>query len=330
MSVRKIKKLGGRQVLIRDEIVHMIGSHFSQTCPLVEVPEVNPDMATKGIPKRPNVMREETMNILMQRHLALKHHFRVEVQLVNLPRVPEDLTQRRMRLLETLIQSFGSLPRKRQQIGIKFVMIKRENWTDSTANRLTAFSGRNTLENHPELPEDLENEIQSHAELYRNNPPLSFDGMDPFLHPDEQLSRLKEKEKYLLIKRWEEIWDQVRPPVPKWHELRTKSFHAEAAKARKMSTSSDLQRISHQARLAILDLWRSQVTDKILFMSSMIPDEAKEDVFGDDLQRLRREALVVAMKNTFHARRPEIGKNARPEFAFSPWGGAAASKILGV
>ncbi|KAJ3211535.1 hypothetical protein HDU67_004438 [Dinochytrium kinnereticum] len=210
---------------------------------------------------------------------------------------------------------------------------------------------RNTLESHRNPPEDIENEIIDHAhannirfphsrannmglfDLYRKN--LSLEGMDPFLHPDEQLARLKEKEKILMVKRWQETWETVRPPVPKWHELRTKSFHKEAAKARAMSASPDLQRISHQARLAILDLWRSQVTDKILFMESMIPEGVKQEMLighGDleDLREIRRSALMSALKNTFHARRPEPGQSHRPEHAFAPWGGAAAGEVLGV
>ncbi|KAI9343743.1 hypothetical protein DFJ73DRAFT_841208 [Zopfochytrium polystomum] len=94
---------------------------------------------------------------------------------------------------------------------------------------------------------------------------FTLEGFVPFITAKEQMMLLKVKEKLLLLQRWRAMWSHVRPPRPGWHELRTKEFHCEARRNRELLESPELQRLSHQARLAIQDLWRTAVTDRLLF-----------------------------------------------------------------
>ncbi|KAJ3298804.1 hypothetical protein HK104_010252 [Borealophlyctis nickersoniae] len=57
-------------------------------------------------------------------------------------------------------------------------------------------------------------------------------GAIPFLPVHEQLRILKAKEKQLLLKRWRNLWEQVRPPRPRWYELRGPEFNVEARKCK--------------------------------------------------------------------------------------------------
>jgi hypothetical protein len=101
---------------------------------------------------------------------------------------------------------------------------------------------------------------------------FTFEGLIPFLSPSEQLRILKAKvkngassfnlksllkEKYLLLLRWKSIWEEVRPPKSNWHQLKGKEFSFEAKRARQMIESPELQRQSQQARLAILELYKT-------------------------------------------------------------------------
>ncbi|KAJ3310262.1 hypothetical protein HDU76_003418 [Blyttiomyces sp. JEL0837] len=163
---------------------------------------------------------------------------------------------------------------------------------------------RETLEKHPPPNPDILDEIEQHSRNNNVNFPhprsryikgsaltdlvehkFNFDGMIPFLTPSEQLTLLKAKEKELMIMRWKETWERLRPPRRGWHEMRGKDELTTTLNV----VRKDLQRLSHEARLAILDLWRTQVTDRLLFsqhLSAENLDDEQLDVVQSKLGAL--------------------------------------------
>ncbi|KAJ3417376.1 hypothetical protein HDV05_004841 [Chytridiales sp. JEL 0842] len=118
--------------------------------------------------------------------------------------------------------------------------------------------------NNVQFPHGRSKDVQKDSlhELYHNG--FNMRGLKPFLGPEEQLKVLKAREKELLVTRWKLFWEQVRPPRPGWHAMRGPEFHIEAERARKLVGSPELQYLSQQTRLAILDLWKNSMSDRVL------------------------------------------------------------------
>ncbi|TPX66097.1 hypothetical protein CcCBS67573_g07946 [Chytriomyces confervae] len=142
---------------------------------------------------------------------------------------------------------------------------------------------------------------------------VSFDGMIPFLNLQDQMNILKAKEKQLLLKRWRETWEAVRPPRPGWHEIRGLGFAHEARRARELLESPELQRASQQTRLAILELWRNEVTDRLLFHERSGGD--RDPVQLEQLQRIEASMLRANLQHSDAA------------VALAPWVGSDMRRV---
>ncbi|KAI8611247.1 hypothetical protein BC830DRAFT_670104 [Chytriomyces sp. MP71] len=143
---------------------------------------------------------------------------------------------------------------------------------------------------------------------------VSMEGLIPFLTPEDQMNILKAKEKQLLLRRWRETWNAVRPPKPGWHEIRGPGFANEARRARQLLVSPELQRASQQTRLAILELWRTEVTDRILFHDPVNPQYSLQNSGLAEFARMESAALHAPM----HGRLTDV--------ALAPWSGTAMKR----
>ncbi|KAI8914989.1 hypothetical protein DFJ77DRAFT_464247 [Powellomyces hirtus] len=88
-----------------------------------------------------------------------------------------------------------------------------------------------------------------------------MDGMDPFLYLEDQKAVLKREEKKLLVARWAEVWENVRPPQPYWYEMRSADFHLEARRAIELDQSPERQHIEAHVRNQLVDLYRTVTMD---------------------------------------------------------------------
>lgn len=90
--------------------------------------------------------------------------------------------------------------------------------------------------------------------------PLKFmEGLVPFLPYNVQLQMLKEREKMLMIEKWKQTWEEVRPPRTKWYEMADRQFHIEAKKNITMLNNPEYQELEHQARRLIMELYYSKI-----------------------------------------------------------------------
>ncbi|TPX70643.1 hypothetical protein SpCBS45565_g01681 [Spizellomyces sp. 'palustris'] len=104
-------------------------------------------------------------------------------------------------------------------------------------------------------------------ESHRLDPRLldvPLDGLVPFMFVEDQLKLLKIQEKTLIVKRWKQLWDEVRPPQPYWYELRTPQFQIEAKKCLEMLSSPELQHLEAKVREYLIDLYRSEMMDRAI------------------------------------------------------------------
>ncbi|KAJ3014079.1 UNVERIFIED_CONTAM: hypothetical protein HDU68_000441 [Siphonaria sp. JEL0065] len=152
---------------------------------------------------------------------------------------------------------------------------------------------------------------------------MDFKGLVPYMTPSDQMNILKAKEKKLLLDRWRETWDSVRPPRPGWHEMKGPGFAEEARRARELLVSPDLQRASQQTRLAILELWRTEVTDRVLFHAPFEDNEEDNvDEEGEVIQLGRRSKLNELRRMEGEALRAPMRRNegeGAGKVALAPW-----------
>jgi hypothetical protein len=87
------------------------------------------------------------------------------------------------------------------------------------------------------------------------------DDLIPGLPPTEQLKLLRIKERLLMIDRWEETWEQVRPPRTHWYALKNGDFSQEMRRSGRMLKYKGLQRAEEQCRVDLLDLQRTIIFD---------------------------------------------------------------------
>ncbi|KAI9339934.1 hypothetical protein BDR26DRAFT_861842 [Obelidium mucronatum] len=146
---------------------------------------------------------------------------------------------------------------------------------------------------------------------------LNLQGLVPFLTPSDQMNILKAKEKKLLLNRWRETWESVRPPRPGWHEMKGPGFAEEAKRARELLVSPDMQRASQQTRLAILELWRTEVTDRVLFHAPFEGEGGVEDFDGESLRPGGIQELKRMESEALHASIERHGDPGRK--ALAPW-----------
>ncbi|KND03483.1 uncharacterized protein SPPG_00967 [Spizellomyces punctatus DAOM BR117] len=113
-------------------------------------------------------------------------------------------------------------------------------------------------------------------ESHRLDPRLldvPLDGLVPFMFVEDQLKLLKIQEKTLIVKRWKQLWDEVRPPQPYWYELRTPQFQIEAKRCLEMLSSPELQHLEAKVREYLIDLYRSETMDRAIqsFHGDLMP-----------------------------------------------------------
>lgn len=65
----------------------------------------------------------------------------------------------------------------------------------------------------------------------------------------------------LAIERWKQMWNNVRPPVQGWYEMKGKGFNAEARRCRQLGESATRQEIQIHARDALMDMYRAATLD---------------------------------------------------------------------
>ncbi|KAJ3215542.1 hypothetical protein HK099_006308 [Clydaea vesicula] len=81
----------------------------------------------------------------------------------------------------------------------------------------------------------------------------SLDGMIPFLNPKEQLLVLKVKEKILLVERWKNLWEEVRPPKQNWYESKGMDFAYESKKCKNLASNREYQILAADSRKKEID-----------------------------------------------------------------------------
>ncbi|KAJ3174051.1 hypothetical protein HDU88_000018 [Geranomyces variabilis] len=94
-----------------------------------------------------------------------------------------------------------------------------------------------------------------------------MDGLRPEMSLEAEKQRLKREEAALLVRRWQEVWEAVRPPAPYWYELHTPDFTYEARRAIEIDSSPARQRMEAHVRNQIMDLHRTVAMDRRLTAS---------------------------------------------------------------
>ncbi|KAJ3159709.1 hypothetical protein HDU86_001359 [Geranomyces michiganensis] len=91
-----------------------------------------------------------------------------------------------------------------------------------------------------------------------------MEGLRPEMSLEAEKERLKREEAGLLVRRWQELWEAVRPPAPYWYELRTPDFTYEARRAMELDSSPARQRMEAHVRNQVMDLHRTVAMDRRL------------------------------------------------------------------
>ena len=82
-------------------------------------------------------------------------------------------------------------------------------------------------------------------------------GLYPGIDINKQLEILKIKERLLIIDRWEEIWNQVRPPKNAWYSLAKRDFSAELSRNNAFLQNKSLQNLQYQTRESLIELYHN-------------------------------------------------------------------------
>ena len=82
--------------------------------------------------------------------------------------------------------------------------------------------------------------------------------------PSEQLKLLKMKERLLIIDRWQELWESVRPPITNWHSMSKAGFAKEMQRHGSFLRDKRMQILETQSREALMDLQRTFIQDSFV------------------------------------------------------------------
>ncbi|KAI8808289.1 hypothetical protein BJ742DRAFT_809307 [Cladochytrium replicatum] len=87
---------------------------------------------------------------------------------------------------------------------------------------------------------------------------FTLGGLAPHLPPHQQIMILKAREKRLLLERWRNTWEMVRPPRPRWYEMKGREFHNEAARCHQHITHPEMQQAEARCREFLLEVFKRE------------------------------------------------------------------------
>ncbi|KAL2912794.1 hypothetical protein HK105_207681 [Polyrhizophydium stewartii] len=100
-------------------------------------------------------------------------------------------------------------------------------------------------------------DAEEHLLSLVGDPEFTVQGLDTRLDVEAQLRVLRAHEKHLVLARWREAWEAVRPPRPGWFAMRGAGFSSEMQRARAFLVDPQRQVAEIETRRALLDLYRT-------------------------------------------------------------------------